>query len=75
MIIAAALAGAGAVYLTKQELGTANFNSAIRLIATDSDSFWCDKAKGQIVSSQSGEKHCAIYMPEFQKQEEPTAAE
>lgn len=73
MIVAAALAGGGAVYFTKQELDTANFNSAIRLIATDSDSYWCDKAQGQIVSSKSGDKHCAIYMPEFlEQQEEPT---
>ena len=75
MVVAALLAGGGAVFFTKQQLDTANFYSAIRLIATDSDSFWCDKAKGQIVSSKSGDKHCAIYMPEFREQEEPAAEE
>ena len=65
MVVSAGLAGAGAVYFTKQELDSANFADAIQLIQNDDDAYWCQRADGQIINSQSGSKFCAIHMPNY----------
>jgi hypothetical protein len=44
MTVAALLAGAGAVYFTKQNLDTANFHDAIQLVRNDTRAFWCKRA-------------------------------
>lgn len=71
MLISAGLAGAAAVYFTKQQLDTANFQDAITFIQNDDDAYWCDRADGQTISGQSGAKFCAIHMPNYVGAGEP----
>jgi hypothetical protein len=70
MAVAALLAGAGAVYFTKQQLDNANFNDAIGLIRNDSRAFWCDRAGASIVQDAGGKPFCAVSMPKYQGGEE-----
>lgn len=65
MIIAAGLAAAGAVYFTKQQLDTANFQDAIQLIQNDDDAYWCGSARASIVQDRDGTHYCAIAMPNY----------
>jgi hypothetical protein len=51
MALTALLVGSGAVYFTKQNLDTANFQYAARLIQNDSDAHWCNSAKGQAIKA------------------------
>ncbi|MHA3916260.1 hypothetical protein [Halovulum sp. GXIMD14793] len=69
MLISAALAGAGAVFFTKQNLNTANFADAIRLIQSDDDAYWCGRAGASIVQDQNGAHYCAIAMTEYRPEE------
>lgn len=70
MAVAALLAGAGAVYFTKQNLDTANFNDAIGLIRNDTRAFWCERAQASIVQDAGGKPFCAVSMPRYQIPEE-----
>ncbi len=71
MLIAAALVGAGAVYFTKQNLDTANFADAIRLIQNDDDAYWCQQqARAATFKSEQGNWYCAIAMPKYQEPEQ-----
>lgn len=72
MIVAAGLAGAGAVYFTKQNLDTANFADAIRLIQNDDDAYWCGSARASIVQDNDGTHYCAVAMLDYVVPEEPT---
>ena len=71
MLVAAGLAGAGAVYFTKQQLDTANFQDPIRLIQNDDDAYWCGRANGQNIQGASGTYFCAVPMGQFQETVEP----
>ena len=66
MLVAAGLAGAGAVYYTKQNLDTANFADAIQLIQNDNDAYWCGSANAHIVQDNDGTHYCAVQMPKYQ---------
>jgi len=67
MLVAAALAGAGAVYYAKANIAKAGFSEAIRLIQNDDDGEWCTKyASAQIIDGRDDSKFCAIHMPEYQ---------
>jgi hypothetical protein len=71
MAIAAILAGAGAVYFTKQNLDTANFNDAIGLIRNDTQAFWCERAGVAIpIQDATGGYFCPVRMPRYQGGEE-----
>lgn len=71
MAIAALLAGAGAVYFTKQNLDTANFQDAIGLIRNDARAFWCERAGvATPIQDATGEYFCPIRMPRYQGGEE-----
>ena len=65
MILAALLAGGGAVFFTKHSLNTANFADAIRLIQNDDDAYWCGSARAHIVQDSDGTHYCAIQMPDY----------
>lgn len=65
MLINAGLARAGAVYFTKQQLYTANFQDAIRLIQNDDDAYWCGRANASIVQDRDGTHYCAVAMPKY----------
>jgi hypothetical protein len=70
MAVAALLAGTGAVYFTKQNLDTANFNDAIGLIRNDSRAFWCDRAGvATPIQDATGGYFCPIRMPRYQPEE------
>ncbi|MFD1059415.1 hypothetical protein ACFQ1N_13230 [Paracoccus fistulariae] len=53
MLVAAGLAGAGAVYFAKDQIRANDFDRSVRLITQDDDAYWCGQAKGQIINSQS----------------------
>ncbi|MDO5612249.1 MAG: hypothetical protein Q4G14_03285 [Paracoccus sp. (in: a-proteobacteria)] len=69
MAITAILAGAGAVYFTKQNLDTASFTDAIQRIQNDDDAFWCKRAAASIVQDATGAYFCAIRMEKYQSEE------
>lgn len=66
MAVAALLAGAGAVYFTKQQLDNANFQDAIGLIRNDDEAYWCGRAEASIVQDAGGRPFCAVSMPRYQ---------
>lgn len=69
--LAALLAGAGAVYFTKQQLDNANFNDAIGLIRNDTRAFWCERAGGATpIQDATGAYFCPVRMPRYQGGEE-----
>lgn len=68
--IAALLAGAVAVYFTKQQLDNANFQDAIQLIRNDTRAFWCERAQASIVQDAGGNPFCAVSMPKYLMTEE-----
>ena len=71
MAIAALLAGGGAVYFTKQQLDTANFQDAIGLIRNDSRAFWCERpGVATPIQDATGEYFCPIRMEKYQGGEE-----
>lgn len=71
MTIAALLAGGGAVFFTKQNLDTANFKEAVKLIASDDDAYWCrQQARAATFKSEQGNWYCAIHMPQYQEPED-----
>ena len=70
MLIAAALAGAEAVYFTKQRLDTANFDDAIRLIQNAADAYWCrQQVRAATFQSEASDWYCAVGLPKYQEQE------
>lgn len=67
MAVAALLAGTGAVYFTKQQLDTANFQDAIGLIRNDTRAFWCERAGvATPIQDATGGYFCPISMPRYQ---------
>jgi len=70
MAIAALLVDAGAIYFTKQQLDTANFQDAIKLIRNDNRAFWCGRAGASIVQDAVGKPFCAVQIPQYQIPEE-----
>lgn len=67
MAIAAILAGAGAVYFTKQNLDTANFQDAIGLIRNDTQAFWCERAGVSTpIQDATGGYFCPVRMTRYQ---------
>lgn len=74
MVIAALLAGGGAVFFTKQNLDTANFADAVRLIQNDDRNYWCGTAaNAPLIQYRDGTQYCAIAKPRYQVPEEPAA--
>ena len=63
-------AGAGAVYFTKQNLDTAKFVDAIRLIQNDDDAYCYGSARASIVQDRDGTHYCAIAMTKYQPPEQ-----
>jgi hypothetical protein len=67
MALAALLASAGAVYFTKQNLDTANFNDAIGLIRNDTRALWCERAGvATPIQDATGGYFCPIRMEKHQ---------
>jgi len=67
MAAAALLAGARAVYFTKQNLDTANFNDAIGLIRNNSRAFWCERAGvATPIQDATGGYFCPVRMKKYQ---------
>lgn len=66
MAVAGILAGGGAIYWTKQNLNTANFQGAIELIRNDSLVFWCDGVQASIVQTAGEKSFCAVAVPKYQ---------
>ena len=73
MIVAAGLAGAGAVYFAKASIEEDDSTRSINLMAQDDDATWCGNADRQIVQSNDGSAFCAIGKPGFQEVEKPMA--
>ncbi len=71
MIISAALAGGGAFFYAKAQIEEDSFTHAINRITQDTNTGWCDIARGQIINGNDGSTHCVIHMPEYQPPEEP----
>lgn len=70
-VVAAALAGGGAVYFAKQNLDTANFADAVRLIQNDDLNYWCGTAaNAPLIQDRDGTQYCAIAMPQYQAEED-----
>lgn len=51
--------GDGAVYFTKQDLDTANFNDAIQLIRNGTRAFWCQRVQASTAQDAGGRPFCA----------------
>jgi hypothetical protein len=76
MAVAALLAGGGAVYFTKQNLDTANFADAIRLIQNDNRNYWCGTAaQSPVITDREGLSYCAVQMLNYMTPEEGGDAE
>lgn len=75
MLVAAGLAGGGAVFFTKQNLDTANFQDAIHLIQNDGDNYWCGTAaQSPVITDRDGLSYCAVQMPDYVTPEEDGAS-
>ncbi|RRH71065.1 hypothetical protein [Falsigemmobacter faecalis] len=71
MAVAALLAGAGAVYWTKQSLGKIGFQDAVQLIKNDRTSYWCGRAgSAKPIQDATGKYFCPVRMEGFQGGEE-----